>query len=129
VRANVKTTLPYNKTIASPPKLPRPAVNILPVTSKVVETIGVNHGRDRRALRPTKKKKKKNAASSAYVSSGPSPLDYGSITQLRELLGLAPPHTSQDAHTAEKVPQDALIVSLANLAMTGSPGRKLTTMW
>ena len=110
MRPNIQPTLPYNKTTASPSDLPRPAVNILPVTSKVVETIGVNHGRDRRALYPARKKKK--AASSAYVSSRPNPLHYGSITQLRELFGLAPLHTSQDAYTAGNVPQDALVVSI-----------------
>jgi len=106
MRDNVTTTLPYNKITASRPKLEQPAVKILPVTTQVVEAEGVTRGRERRALRPTKKKK------AASVSSDPNLLDYGSITQLRELLGLAPLRTSQDAHTAATLPQDALIVSI-----------------
>lgn len=109
MRGNVTTTLPYEKTTASLPNLPRPAVKILPVTTQEVEARGVTCGRERRALCPTKKE---NAASSSSVSPDPNPLDYGSITQLRELLGLAPLHTSQDPHTAANLPQDALIVSI-----------------
>jgi len=109
VRGNAITTLPYDKTTASLPNLPRPAVNILPVTTQVVEAEGVTRGRERRALCPPKKKK---AVESTSVSPDPNPLDYGSITQLRELLGLAPLHTPQDAPTAATLPQDALIVSI-----------------
>lgn len=42
----------------------------------------------------------------------PNPQDYGSITQLRDLLGLAPPHTSENAHLTAALPEDALIVSI-----------------
>lgn len=42
----------------------------------------------------------------------PNPQDYGSITQLRELLGLVPPHTSENAHPTAALPEDALIVSI-----------------
>ena len=109
MRGNATTTLPYDKTTVSLPNLPRPAVKISPVTTQVVEAKYVAHGREQRALCPTKKKK---AAKSALVSPDPNPLDYGSITQLRELLGLAPLCSPQAAHTAKTLPRDALIVSI-----------------
>lgn len=37
--------------------------------------------------------------------------DYGSIKELRELLGLPPPHTSHDVHATCPLPEDALLVS------------------
>lgn len=109
MRENVTTTLPYNKTTASPPNLPRPAVKILPVATQVSDAEGITRGHGRRALR---RLKKEEAAKFTSVSQDPNPLGYGSITQLRELLGLAPLHTSRDAHTAATRFQDALIVSI-----------------
>lgn len=48
-------------------------------------------------------------AQEASSASEANPQDYGSITQLRELLGLAP---SQNTHDAVALPEDALIVSI-----------------
>ncbi|GAB7331129.1 hypothetical protein MBLNU13_g02610t1 [Cladosporium sp. NU13] len=87
-----------------PPNLPRPAVNILPVTSKVVETIGVTRGRDRQALRPAKKRKKK-AASSASVSSEPNPPGLW----INNTWTCATPYIQERSYR-QNLPQDALIV-------------------
>jgi hypothetical protein len=80
------------------------------VTTKVgiQPTLDVDREGERRALRLAKKA----SASTSGPPDEANPQDYGSITQLRELLGLAPPHTTEEACATAALPQDALIVSL-----------------
>ena len=77
----------------------------------VQPTLDVDREGERRALRLAKRTSRASA-SSPKPNDEPNPQDYGSITQLRELLGLAPPHTTKEAHATAALPQDALIVSL-----------------
>jgi hypothetical protein len=73
----------------------------------------VNHERERRVLRSARRRAITAAsglnAQEASSASVADPQDYGSITQLRELLGLAP---SQNTHDTVTLPEDALIVSI-----------------
>ena len=71
-------------------------------------TLDVDREGDRRALRLAKRA----SASTSTPPNETNPQDYGSITQLRELLGFAPPHTIKEADATAALPQDALIVSL-----------------
>jgi hypothetical protein len=59
---------------------------------------------ERRALRLAQRRAQSSASKL-------DPKDYGSIAQLRDLLGLPPPYTTHRVHANATLPQDALIVS------------------
>jgi hypothetical protein len=86
------------------------------VSAKVVgvqASSDLNYERERRVLSSVRRRAIAVAsrfnAQEASSASKADPQDYGSITQLRELLGLA---SSQDTHDTVALPEDALIVSI-----------------
>lgn len=83
-----------------------PAVRILPVQARVVNP---QHLVDAINQRRAERLARRRAASHAAKL---NPEDYGSINQLRQLLGLPPPFSSSNTSNAPASPQDALLVSL-----------------
>lgn len=108
---DITPTLPYHETPVSTSDLPRPlapripAARILQVTSKVT-------GQQIPAVRTLQVTSK--VVEQTTYNIHPSRLnakDFGSIKQLRKLLGLRPRHISDHADKTLALPEDALIVS------------------
>ncbi|KAM0722470.1 hypothetical protein Q7P37_001911 [Cladosporium fusiforme] len=84
----------------------RPAsVKILPVKARVIGCQDLTDAvLERRAARLALRRAKSHASKL-------NPEDYGSVKQLRDLLGLPPLYASHNVDSANAIPQDALLVS------------------
>lgn len=112
--------LPATQKPISPPRVPefelqthdeaiaqsQPALwRILPVKTRVVGSQALTDAiNERRAARLAYRRARSHASKL-------NPEDYGSMKQLRELLGLPAPYTTHDVSSVNALPQDALLVS------------------
>lgn len=97
----VESRTRYDQTLSSSSKV----VRIIPIKARVVGSQDLTNAiLERRAVRLAQRRAKSHASKL-------NPEDYGSMKQLRDLLGLPPLYSSHNVDSTNALPQDALLVS------------------